>query len=152
MRRLVSPLPGLLLLFAGTIGCLKLAGHSPTSLFFLPPALAILLIPVGCSALAFGVRGPVVVFRSFGALWSPKPMSASGTPQILSAFIGYVYGAGAFVFLAGLISILACITESGLTAGFRGNVTATIASTIYAVVFAEVVLRPLKHRLSGEKL
>lgn len=79
-------------------------------------------------------------------------MSASGTPQILSAFIGYVYGAGAFVFLAGLISILACISDSGLTAGFRGNVTATIASMIYAVVFAEVVLRPLKHRLSGEKL
>jgi hypothetical protein len=52
------------------------------------------------------------------------------------------------VFLASLLSILACITESGLTVGFRGNVTATIVSLIYTVVFAELLLRPLKHRLS----
>jgi hypothetical protein len=152
MIRLVSSILGFLLLIAGTIGCFMLAGHSPTILFFLPPALAILLIPVGCSTLAFGFHGPVVVARSFAALWSTRHIVPSEATRILSAFIGYVYGAGAFVFLASLLSILACITESGLTVGFRGNVTATIVSLIYAVVLAEVVLRPLKHRVSSEKM
>lgn len=141
----------MLLLLAGTIGCLMLAGHSPASCFFLPPALAMLLVPVGCSTVAFGVRGPVVVGRSFAALWSPRHVSTPEATRILSALIGYVYGAGVFVFLAGLLSILACITESGLSVGFRGNVTATIVSVIYAIVLAEVVLRPLKHRLSCEE-
>lgn len=150
MRILKSSVLGIVLLLLGTVGCLMLAGHSPSSWFFLPPALALLLIPFGCSTIAFGTHGPVVVVRSFAALWSPRQPSAPEAIRILSAFIGYIYGAGVFVFLAGLISILACITESGLTVGFRGNVTATIVSLSYAVVMAEVVVRPLKHRLSCE--
>jgi hypothetical protein len=43
---------------------------------------------------------------------------------------------------------LACVTESGLTGGFREKATATIVSLIYAIVLTEGVLRPLKHRLS----
>ena len=152
MRNLSSPIPGILLLLTGTIGCLKLAGHSPASLFFLPPALATLLIPIGCSTIAFGVHGPVAVVRSFATLWSPKRILVPETTRILSAFIGYVYGAGAFVFLTGLVSTMTSLTDSGATGSFRGNVTATIAAIIYAVVLAEVVLRPLKHRLSCEKL
>jgi hypothetical protein len=52
-------------------------------------------------------------------------ISASVATRILSALIGYVYGARAFVFMARLLRILACIAESGLTVGFPGNVTAT---------------------------
>jgi membrane associated rhomboid family serine protease len=152
MRGIKATALGVLLLLAGTIGCLMLAGHSPVSWFILPPALAILLIPVGCSTVAFGFHGPAVVVRSFATLWSPRSSSAPEATRILSAFIGYVYGAGVFVFLAGLVSILSCITESGFTVGFRGNVTATIISVVYAVVLAEVVIRPLKHRLSCESL
>jgi hypothetical protein len=150
MRRLLSSVFGILLLLAGTIGCLMLAGHSPASWLFLPSALAMLLIPVGCSTVAFGIRGPIVIARSFAALWSPTHIPAPEATRILSALIGYVYGAGVFVFVAGLVHILACITESGVTVGFWGKVSATIVSLTYAVVLAEVVLRPLKHRLSCE--
>jgi hypothetical protein len=107
-----------------------------------------LLIPVGCSTIAFGVHGPVVVVRSLAVFWSPGHILAPESARIVSAFFGYVYGAGAFVFFASLLSILACITEFGLTAGLRGNVTATIVSLIYTVVIAELLLRPLKHRLA----
>jgi len=111
-----------------------------------------LLVPVGCTTVAFGIHGPVVVGRSFAALWSPTHISTPDATRILSALIGYVYGAGVFVFLAGLINILACVTESGLTVGFREKATATIVSLIYAIVLTEVVLRPLKHRLSCREM
>lgn len=139
------------LLIAGTLGALLLAGHSLGNFFFLPPVLAMLSIPLGCATLAFGVRGPAIVFRSFAAYGCPKEIGTPEAIRILGAFIGYVYGAGAFVVLAGLVSVFGCITESGPTLGFRGNITATIVSLIYAVIFAEIVLRPLKHRLSCAK-
>jgi hypothetical protein len=150
--RIISSALGIPFLLLGTVGCLMLAGHSPSSWFFLPPVLAMLLIPVGCCTIAFGAHAPFVVVRSFALLWSPRQIPAPKAPRILSAFIGYIYGAGVFVFLAGLVSILSCITDSGFTVGFRENVKATIVSLIYAVVMAEVVIRPLKHRLSCENL
>lgn len=151
MGTLSSFVVALFLLIAGTVGALLLAGHSLENFFILPPALAMLLIPLGCAIVAFGVRGPVVIFRSLAAYRQPKDVRTPEVISILSAFIGYVYGAGAFVVLADLISVLGCLTESGPTPGFRGNVRATIVSLIYVVVFAEIVLRPLKHRLSCAK-
>jgi len=148
MSTLASVIVASFLLIVGTVGALLLAGHSLGNFFILPPALAILSIPLGCTTLAFGVRGPAVVFRSLATCWQSKEVGTPEVISILSAFIGYVYGAGAFVVSAGLISVLGCLTESGPTPGFRGNVTATIVAVIYVVVLAEIVLRPLKHRLS----
>jgi len=140
------------LLIVGTFGALLLAGHSLGDFFFLPPAVAMLLIPLGCTIIAFGFRGPVVVIRSFAAFWSRRETGGIEEIGMLSALIGYVYAAGAFVFFAGLVCVLRCITESGFTVGFRGNLTATIVSLIYPVIIAEIVLRPLKHRLCGSNL
>lgn len=111
-----------------------------------------LLIPIGCSIIAFGIRGPIVVLRSFAAaLRCSEHTNTSEATRIISAYIGYVYGAGAFVFLASLLTIMACLSEvtaSGLTERFGRTVAGTIVSLIYPVVFAELGLRPLKHRLA----
>lgn len=151
MLKMASFLLGSLFLLGGTIGCFMLAGNSPAILFFFVPSLAMLLIPIGCTTIAFGFRGPIVVFRSFKALWRSEHSKTSEATRILSAFIGYVYGAGAFVFLASLLTVMACISDvaaSGFNGSFGRNVGATIASLMYPVVFAELVLRPLKHRLT----
>ncbi|MEO6003785.1 MAG: hypothetical protein ABIZ04_09920 [Opitutus sp.] len=149
MLKLASLILGFLLILAGTIGCFMLAGNRPAALFFFVPSLAMFLIPVGCSTLAFGVRGPMVVLRSFvTALGCVESMETSEAPRIISACIGYVYGAGAFVFLASLLSCLADVAASGLTPHLGETVAATIVSPIYTIVLAELVLRPLRHRLA----
>ena len=67
MPRFASLGLGFVFLFAGTIGCFMLAGNQPGALFFLVPALAMLLIPVGCSTLAFGAGGPLVSLIEYTA-------------------------------------------------------------------------------------
>lgn len=152
MLKLASIALGFLFLLLGTIGCFMLAGNHPATLFFLVPALAMFLIPVGCATVAFGLRGPAVVFRSLAAaLWGSEPTPASEAARIISACIGYVYGAGAFVFFASLLTLMADVSEvaaSGFTEHFGRTVAATIVSLIYTVVVAELMLRPLKHRLA----
>jgi hypothetical protein len=151
MLKPASVILGFLCLLGGTIGCFMLAGNHPRALFFFVPALAMFLIPIGCATIGFGVHGPIVVFRSFAGLGGWNHTKTPEAMQIISAFIGYVYGAGAFVFLASLLSIMACLSEvaaSGLTQRFGGTVAGTIVSLIYMVVLAELVLRPLKHRLA----
>jgi len=147
MLKLASVILGLSLLLAGTIGCFMLAGNHPAGLVFFVPSLAMLLIPVGCSTLAFGFRGPVVVLRSFAALWGSGHTNAAEAARIISACIGYVYGAGAFVFLASLLTITKMAEFSPIEA-LGGCVAPTLASLLYTVVLAELVLRPLKHRLA----
>jgi hypothetical protein len=152
MPKLTSFVVGLLLLIAGMIGSLLLAGHSPAILFNLPPALAILLIPIGCCTIAFGVRGPISVLQSFAGLRSAGPAEVQEAMRVIAACIGYVYGAGVFVLLASLLSIMACLSEVvafGLTQHFGETIVAIIASLLYPVVIAEFVLRPLKHRLAA---
>ena len=142
---------GLVFLLTGTIGCFMLAGNPPANLVYFVPSLAMTLIPIGCSIVAFGIRGPMVVLHSFSALWRSDHMETSEATRIISACIGYVYGAGAFVFLASLVTLTSGFSElaaSGLTAHFGDSVAATIVSLIYTVVTAELVLRPLKHRLA----
>ena len=151
MRTLAPCVLGFLLLLAGTIGCFMLAGNPPAILFYFVPSLAMLLIPIGCSTIAFGMRGPLGLVRSLTVLWGSEQSNRSEVRQILSAYIGYVYGAGAFVFLASLLSIMACLSEAaafGLTEQLGRNVAATIVSLMYPVVLAELLLRPLKHRLA----
>jgi hypothetical protein len=151
MLKLASAFLGFLFLLGGTIGCFMLAGNRPAILFFFVPALAMFLIPIGCATIAFGIRGPVVVLRSLAAaLWCPEQTTMPEATRALSACIGYVYGAGAFVFFASLLTLTTCFSEvaaSGLTERFAQTVAGTIVSLIYTVVFAELVLRPLKHRL-----
>jgi hypothetical protein len=150
MLKLASVILGVLLLLAGTIGCFMLAGNPPANLLFLVPSLAMCLIPIGCTTVAFGIRDPLVVLRSFAVLWRSEPTGTSESTRIISACIGYVYGAGAFVFLASLVTLTKSFPElaaSGLTENFGENVAGTVASLIYTVVLAELVLRPLKHRL-----
>lgn len=152
MLKLASVILGFLFLLGGTIGCFMLAGNRPEILFFFVPALAMFLIPVGCSTIAFGLRGPLVVLSScVTALLRSEHAKTSEATRIISACIGYVYGAGAFVFCASLITLTTCfpeVTASGLTEHVGRTVAATIVSLIYTVVFAELVLRPLKHRLA----
>ena len=151
MLKFASFILGVLLLLAGTIGCFMLAGNSPAILFFFVPLLAMLLIPIGCSIIAFGIRGPIVLLRSFATLWRSEHTKTPEATRIISACIGYVYGAGAFVFLASLLSIMACLSEVvafGLTERFSQTIAGTIVSLIYPVIFAELLLRPLKHRLA----
>jgi hypothetical protein len=141
----------LLLLLTGTVGCFMLAGNPPANLVYFVPSLAMCLIPLGCSIIGFGIRGPMVVLRSFAVLWGSVHAEGSDAPRILSACIGYVYGAGAFVFLASIVTLTAGFPElaaSGLTENFGDKIAATTVSLIYTVVLAELVLRPLKHRLA----
>jgi hypothetical protein len=152
MLKLASVALGFLLLLAGTIGCFMLAGNRPAILFFFVPALAMLLIPIGCSTIAFGIRGPVLVLRSLAAaLWQSEHTKTAEATRIISACIGYVYGAGAFVFFASLITLTGYFPQlaaSGLNEHFGQTVAATLVSVIYTVVSAELLLRPLKHRLA----
>ena len=151
MLKLASSILGGLLLLAGTVGCFMLAGHHPSILFYFVPLLAMLLIPTACAILAFGFNGPAVVLRSFAALWSSEYHAEPEARRIMSAFIGYVYGAGAFVFLVSLLSVLGCLAEvvaSGLTQRFGQCVAGTIVALMYPIVLAELVLRPVKHRLA----
>jgi len=153
MLKLASVLLGLLFLLGGTIGCFMLAGNRPETLFFFVPSLAMFLIPIGCSTIAFGIRGPIVVLRSIAAaLWCSEHTKTSEAKRIISASIGFVYGAGAFVFFASLMTLTASLSEvaaSGLIEHFSQTVAGTMVSLIYTVVFAELVLRPLKHRLAS---
>jgi hypothetical protein len=120
-------------------------------LFFAPPVMAMVLIPTGCCIVAFGIRGPIVVIRSFAGLSSAEPMNMR-TPtatRIISACIGYVYAAGAFVFVASLVTIMTNLPEvaaTGFTRDLGGTIAATMASLTYPVILAELILRPLKHR------
>lgn len=152
MLKVASVVIGLLFLLGGTIGCFMLAGNHPAVLFHFVPALAMLLILIGCSTIAFGIRGPTLVVRSIAAaLWCSDHAKTTEAIRIISACIGYVYGAGAFVFFASLVTLTRSFPElaaSGLTQHFGETVAATIVSLIYTVVFAELVLRPLKHRLA----
>ncbi len=151
--KLASITLGSLLLLAGTIGSLLLAGHSPAVLFYLPPALAMLLIPTGCCIIAFGVRGPNTVLRLFTGLRPAESADVLETTRVISACIGYVYSAGAFVLLASLLSIMSCLSDVaafGLTQHFGETVAATIAALLYPVGIAEFILRPLKHRLPAQ--
>ena len=152
MLKLASVLLGLLFLLGGTIGCFMLAGNRPGGLFFFVPALAMFLIPIGCSIIAFGIRGPILILRSFAdALLGSEHAKTSEPMRIISACIGYVYGAGAFVFFASLLTLTAGFSEmaaSGFTEHLGETVAATIVSLVYTVVLAELVLRPLRHRLA----
>lgn len=149
MLKLASFILGALLLTCGTIGCFMLAGNSPSVLFLLVPALAMFLIPVGCSTLAFGLGGPLIVLRAFAASWNPGHAKMAEAAPTISACIGYVYGAGGFVFLASLLTCLSSFSVSGFSQSLTGNIAGTIVSLIYTVVLAELVLRPLKHRLAA---
>jgi hypothetical protein len=152
MLKPASVILGALFLLGGTIGCFMLAGNRPAILFYFVPSLAMFLIPLGCATIAFGIRGPLVVLQSFAtALGRPGYTKTAEATRIISAFIGYVYGAGAFVFFASLLTLTAGFSEvaaSGPTEHFSRAVAATIVSLIYTVVLAELVLRPLKHRLA----
>jgi len=151
MLKLASVILGVLLLLTGTLGCFMLAGNRPADLLFFVPALAMSLIPIGCATIAFGIRGPFVVARSFAVFWRSERTETAEAARVISACVGYVYGAGAFVFLASLVTLTRSFPElaaSGLTEHFGGNVAGTVASLIYTVVLAELVLRPLKHRLA----
>ncbi len=115
-----------------------------------------ILTPIGCTTIAFGIRGPFIALRSMEvALWRSEQVESAPARSIIAACIGYVYGAGAFVFLASLLTLINCYYQSG-TFGVTGNIgqtlSATIASLIYTVVFAELVLRPLKYRLGVTRL
>jgi hypothetical protein len=150
MLKPASVILGLLFLLGGTIGCFMLAGNPPSNLFHFVPALGVCLIPIGCSIIGFGIRGPIIVFCSFSVLWSSARTKTAEATRIISAFIGYVYGAGVFLFLASFVTLT--MSFPGLaTFGigrFGGHVAGTIASLVYTVVLAELVLRPLKHRLA----
>jgi ABC-type transporter Mla maintaining outer membrane lipid asymmetry permease subunit MlaE len=151
MPQLASVLLGLLLLLGGTIGCFMLAGNRPADLFIFPSGLAMFLLPIGCSILSFGIRGPLVVLRSLAtAIWSRERTQMPEAARVISAVIGYVYGAGGFVFCASMVTFTKSfpgIAASGLTESVGAKVAATIVSLIYTVVCAELVLRPLKHRV-----
>jgi hypothetical protein len=151
MLKLATFVLGLLFLLGGTVGCFMLVGNRPAILLYFVPALAMFLIPIGCAIIAFGIRGPLVLLRSCAvALWGSERTKMSEANRVISAFIGYVYGAGAFVFFASLVTLTRSFPEvsaSGLTEHFSDSVAGTIDSLIYTVVLAELVLRPLKHRL-----
>lgn len=152
--RLAAFFLGFLLLLTGTIGPFMLAGNPPGNLFFFPSMLAMFLLPTGCCIVAFGIRGPNAVIRSFAALLGSGTAGAK-TPEarrMISACIGYVYAAGAFVLLASLVTIIGWPSEvaaAGLTQSLGRKVAAAIASLIYPVVLAELILRPLLHRLES---
>ena len=152
MLKPASVILGLLFLIGGTVGCFMLAGNDPKSLLFFVPGLAMALLPVGCSIIGFGIRGPVIVLRSLkAALWGSERTQPPEAARTISAFIGYVYGAGAFVFFASLVTIsnnLPRYAASGLSEHLGNTFAGTIAPLIYTFVFAELVLRPLKHRLA----
>ncbi len=145
---------GFLLVIAGTIGSFMAAGNPPANLFYFPPMLAMFLIPTGCCTVAFGIRGPIVVLRSLAQLLTSGPLGVK-TPEatrIISACIGYVYAAGAFVLVASLVTIMSHISvlaASSITGNLDESITATIASLTYPIVLAELILRPLKHRLES---
>ena len=150
--RLAAFIFGFLVVIAGTIGAFMLAGNPPGNLFFAPPMMAMVLIPTGCCTVAFGMHGPIVVIRSFAGLMSAAPMSerSPASTRILSACIGYVYAAGAFVLVASLVTMMAHLPEvaaEGLTGSLGGTIAAMIASMTYPVILAELILRPLKHRM-----
>jgi hypothetical protein len=152
MLKTASVVLGFLFRIGGTVGCFMLAGQKPASLLYLVPALAMFLIPVGCSFIGFGLRGPLAILRSVAALWREEPAERLEATRTISACIGYVYGAGAFVFCASIVTMTASFPElaaSGLTAHFGGMVAGTMVSLIYTVVLAELVLRPVKHRLTS---
>lgn len=152
MLKLASVILGLLFLLGGTIGCFMLAGNRPAGLFFFVPSLAMFLIPAGCSLIGFGIRGPILVLRSLAtALSCPEHTETLEATRIISACIGYVYGAGAFVFFASIVTISSSFSEiaaAGLTENFGEHVAAATVPLIYAVVIAELLLRPLRHRLT----
>jgi hypothetical protein len=150
MLKLGSFVLGLLFLFGGTVGCFMLAGNDPRTLLYFVPALAMVLLPLGGSIIGFGIRGPAIVLRSLGAaIWRSANDQTPEATRTISAFIGYVYGAGAFVFFAGLVTtanFFPHYAASGFK-NFNEHVAAVLVPLIYTVVFAELVLRPLKHRL-----
>lgn len=150
--RLAAIILGFLLVIAGTIGAFMLAGNPPGNLFFAPPMMAMVLIPTGCCIIADGIRGPIMVIRSFAGLLPAGPMSARSpaATRILSACIGYVYAAGAFVLVASFVTLMPSFSDvgaTGLTGSLGGTIAATIASLTYPVILAELILRPLKQRL-----
>ena len=152
MLKLTSVVLGLLFVAGGTVGCFMLAGNDPRTLLWFVPGLGMVLLPVGCSIIGFGLRGPVTVLRSLGAaIWRAEGTQTAEATRVLSAFIGYVYGAGAFLFSASFVTIannLPRYAASGLSQHLGNHFAGTIAPLIYTIVFAELVLRPLKHRLA----
>ena len=152
MLKLTSVVLGLLFVAGGTVGCFMLAGNDPRTLLWFVPGLGMVLLPVGCSIIGFGIRGPVTVLRSLAAAIgiSERPQTPEAA-RTISAFIGYVYGAGAFLFFASFVTVannLPRHAASGLSQHLGNHFAGTIAPVIYTLVLAELVLRPLKHRLA----
>lgn len=151
MLKPASVILGFLFLLGGTVGCFMLAGNDPRNLLWFVPGLGMFLLPVGCSIIGFGVRGPAIVLRSLGAaIWRSEGTQTAEAERTISAFIGYVYGAGGFLFSVSFMTVgsfLPSIIAGGLE--HMGKYLAAVtAPVVYAVVFAELVLRPLKHRLA----
>jgi hypothetical protein len=151
MLKPASVMLGFLFLLGGTVGCFMLAGNDPRTLLWFVPGLAMFLLPVGCSIIGFGIRGPAIVLRSLrAAIWRSERTQTAEASRIISAFIGYVYGAGGFLFSASFVTIgnfLPGIVASG-PEDIGEYIASVTAPVIYTVVFAELVLRPLKHRLA----
>ncbi len=151
MLKPASVILGLLFLLGGTVGCFMLAGNDPRTLLWFVPGLAMFLLPVGCSIIGFGIRGPMTVLRSLGAaIWRSEDTPTPRAERTISAFIGYVYGAGGFVFSVSFITVgnfLPSIIAGG-PEHIGKYVAAVTAPVVYTVIFAELVLRPLKHRLA----
>ncbi|MGC4075420.1 MAG: hypothetical protein QM760_23560 [Nibricoccus sp.] len=150
MLKPASVILGLLFLLGGTVGCFMLAGNHPKTLLWFVPGLAMFLLPVGCSIIGFGIRGPAIILRSLGAaIWRSDGTQTAEAARIISALIGYVYGAGGFVFSVSFMTVGNFLP--GIIAGGPQHigeyVAAVTAPVVYSVVFAELMLRPLKHRL-----
>jgi len=151
MLKPASGILGFLFLLGGTVGCFMLVGNHPKTLLWFVPGLGMFLLPVGCSIIGFGIRGPAIALRSLGAaIWRSEGTQTAEASRIISAFIGYVYGAGGFLFSASFMTVgnfLPGIVTGG-PEHIGEYVTAVMSPVVYTVVFAELMLRPLKHRLA----
>lgn len=114
-------------------------------------ALFLLLFTYGLTAVAFGGDGLVLSIKAYLYLFSSdinESASIKYFAKIISKQIIFVYAGSAIGFLIGIVAIFSNIAELDKAMLYASYAVATLI-VIYALIWAEVILRPLAIKLNG---
>lgn len=116
--------------------------------FYLDPwsFLLVTLLPFGLSCISSGVKNSVRVFSNISWLFL-LPSNIKALPHLIPCIrriIYYAYMAGIFGTVISTIAIFSNLTPD--SPDFWPSLAISFISLLYALIFAELILRPLKHK------
>lgn len=114
-------------------------------------ALFLLLFTYGLTAVSFGGQGLVLSVKAYIYLFSSDINESANTQylaRIITKQIIFAYAGAAIGFVIGIVAIFSNIAELDKATLFASYAVALLI-VIYALIWAEVILRPLAIKLAG---